>query len=268
MSGGASRPAPGRPRPRAHPALAERRRAIARSRGRRRRSGPLLVLGTAAVVAALYWLATGPLLAVSGVTVRGYDRDDRAELVSALTAAAREGTIIAPSTGEVRLAAERFPWVESVAVARDWPRDLRVTVTEARPAAIAVFEDQAVLVSASGRVLAPKDGSPGLGWLRLAVAPPPAGAELPEGARAALVLIASADPEAGARIRALRTGADGLLVGRLRGGPDLRLGTGERMEAKAKALGLVLADIGPEDEAAASYIDLTVPERPALGPPR
>jgi hypothetical protein len=65
----------------------------------------------------------------------------------------------------------------------------------------------------------------------------------------------------------VRTGADGLLVGRLRGGPDLRLGTGERMAAKAAALGLVLRDIGPEDERAASYIDLTVPERPALGPP-
>jgi cell division septal protein FtsQ len=266
MSGGASRPAPGRPRPRAHPALAERRRAIARSRGRRRRSGLLLVLGTAAAALVIYWLATGPLLAVSGVAVSGYDRDDRAELVSALTAAGEEGTIIAPSTGEVRLAAERFPWVESVAVARDWPRGLRVTVTEARPAAVGAFEDQAVLISASGRVLGPKEGAPGLGWLRLAVAPPPAGAQLPEGSRAALTLIAAADPEVGARIRALRTDAYGLLVGRLRGGPDLRLGTGDRMAAKATALGLLLANIGPEDEQAATYIDLTIPERPALGP--
>ena len=124
----------------------------------------------------------------------------------------------------MRLAAERFPWVESVAVARDWPRGLRVTVTEARPAAVGAFEDQAVLVSASGRVLGPKEGAPGLGWLWLAVAPPPAGAQLPEGSRAALTLIAAADPEVGARIRALRTDADGLLVGRLQGGPELRLG--------------------------------------------
>ena len=268
MSTRAPRPAQPRARRTSHPALAERRREIARARGRRRRSALMLALGTAAVALAVYWLATGPLLATSGVAVSGYDRPDRAELVAAVTSAARQGTIIAPATGDVAAAAGRFPWVESVDVSRDWPRGLAVRVTEAHPAAVAVFEDQAVLVSAAGRVLGPKEGTPGVGWLRLEVAPPPAGAEIPEGSRAALALIAASDPEVAARIRALRTGPDGQIVGRLTSGPDLRLGTGERMAAKAKALGLVLADVSAEEEASATYIDLTAPERPALGPPR
>jgi cell division protein FtsQ len=248
-----------------HPAMAERRREIARARGRRRRSAAMLAMGTAAIVLLLYWLATGPLLATSEVSVSGYDRPDRADLVSAVTRAAGEGTILAPASGDVAAAAERFPWVDSVSISRDWPKGMAVHVTEATPAAAASFGDQAVLVSARGRVLGPREGTPGVGWLRLAVTPPPAGAEIPDGARPALALIAAADPEVGSRIRALRLAADGTWTGRLTGGPDLRLGSGERMAAKAAALGLVLADLSAEDEQAAAYIDLSSPERPAVG---
>ena len=90
---------PGAQRARPHPAVVERRRAVARAQGRRRRSGALLVLGTLAVLAILWWLATGPLVAVHGVSVSGYDRPDRAELVKALTAAAEEGTVISRRPG-------------------------------------------------------------------------------------------------------------------------------------------------------------------------
>jgi cell division septal protein FtsQ len=245
--------------------MARRRREIARARGRRRRSAALLAMGTAALVLFAYWLATGPLLATSGVSVTGYDRPDRAELVAAVTRAAGEGTILAPADGEVAAVARRFPWVESVSTARDWPRGMAVRVTEATPAAVASFGDQAVLVSAGGRVLGPVDGRAGVGWLRLAVAPPPAGADVPDGARPAVAFIAAAGPEVGPRVRQLQLAADGTWVGRLTGGPDLRLGSGERMAAKAAALGLVLADLSAEDEAAAAYIDLSSPERPAVG---
>jgi hypothetical protein len=51
----------------------------------------------------------------------------------------------------------------------------------------------------------------------------------------------------------------------LAGGPPLRLGQAERMAAKAKALKLMLADIPARELAAARYIDLSVPENPALG---
>jgi cell division protein FtsQ len=262
-----ARPAPGGAGRRTHPALAERRRAIARERGRRRRSGVLLLLGTAVAIAVVYWLATGPLLAVKDVQVRGYERDDRAELVAALEAAAGGGTIISPATADMDAAARAFPWVESISVARTWPRGLAVEVREAAPVAVAVAGDRTVMLSASGRVLGDLEGAPGVGWLRLSAEPPPPGGAIPEGERAALDFIAAARPEVGARVRALAIAPDGALEGRLRGGPPLRLGPPERLAAKASALALVLSALSPEDERAASYIDLTFPERPALGPP-
>lgn len=256
----------GAPRARTHPALAERRRAVARARGRRRRSLAVIGLGTLAAIAALYWLATGPLAAVHGVAVTGYDRPDRAELVQALTAAAGEGTILRPATGAMERAASDFPWVESITVVRRWPRALSVRVVPAEPAAVAAFEDQAVLVSPEGRVLGVKDGPAGVGWLRLAAAPPATGGRLPADALAPLHFVAAAPPAAAARVRALHLTARGLVEGRITDGPELLLGSPERMPAKAEALGLLLESLSPEEEAAASYIDLTVPENPALGP--
>lgn len=252
-------------RSRPHPAVVERRRAVVRAQGRRRRSGALMLLGTLAAVAALYWAATGPLVAVHGVSVSGYDRADRAELVSALTAAAADGTVISPATGKMSAVAREFPWVDSITVVRRWPRALSVRVVPAAPVAVASFEDQAVLVSDAGRVLGVKDGTVGLGWLRLAESPPPEGGTLPADALAGLRFIAAAGPEVGARVRALHVTPDGI-VGRLTAGPELHLGTADRIVAKAHALDLLLANLSAEEEATASYFDLSVPENPALGP--
>lgn len=56
-----------------------------------------------------------------------------------------------------------------------------------------------------------------------------------------------------------------MLAARLEGGPELRLGKAERLPAKATALGMVLAALSGDDRAAATYIDLSVPEHPAVG---
>lgn len=255
-----------RTRTRPHPAVVERRRAVARAQGRRRRSGALLVLGTLAVAAVLWWIATGPLVAVHGVSVSGYDRSDRGALTKALETAAEEGTVLSPASGAMAAAAREFPWVDSISVARSWPRSLSVRVVPATPVAVAAFEDQAVLVSAAGRVLGIKDGTSGLGWLKLSEAPPAAGGTLPAGARAELAFMAAAAPDVARRIRRLHPAGDGTIVGSLTGGPELRLGAPERMPAKAQSLGLLLAALSAEEESTASYIDLTIPENPALGP--
>ena len=90
--------------------------------------------------------------------------DDLRNLVENGWDQASEGaSIIAPATGDVAAAADRFPWVASVSISRDWPRGMAVRVTEATPAAVASFSDQAVLVSAAGRGAGPREGSPGGG---------------------------------------------------------------------------------------------------------
>lgn len=260
--------APRRPRTRArrppHPAVAARRREIARARGRRRRAVLLWVLAVAAAVAVGFYLATGPLLAPRGVSVSGYDRQDRPALVAALTRAAANGTVILPAIGDVEAAARRFPWVEGAQVSRDWPLGMAVRIIPARPAAVATFGDRSVLVSASGRILGPLEPAPNVGWLRLEVAPPPAGGQIPDGARAALEFLTAADPAIAARVRDLRTDPDGRIVGRLKNGPQVRLGDGSRMHAKALALRLVLDRLDARQLSSAAYIDVSAPERPAF----
>ena len=262
MSGG-SAAAGGR---RAHPAVVARRRRIARARGRQRRLTALVGLGALAALALLWWLAQGPLLAVEHVTVRGYDRPDRDALVAAIEKAASGGTMVSPPVDDVRAAAAAFPWVASVSVQRDWPRGVTVDVDTARAVAIAAAaRGDAALVAESGRVLGPVPDDAGLGWLRVPAPPPLAGYALPDADRAALAFLAALPPQASRRVRRLGMDATGALSGRIDGGPSLRLGRPEHLAAKARALGLVLAQVPSEDVSSAAYIDLRVPKRPAIG---
>ena len=99
-------------------------------------------------------------------------------------------------------------------------------------------------------MLGPVPEDAGLGWLRLPSPPPAAGYALPEADRAALDFLAAAPPEAARRVRRLGMDATGALSGRIDGGPALRLGRPEHLAAKARALGLVLAQVPAEDLAA------------------
>jgi len=58
---------------------------------------------------------------------------------------------------------------------------------------------------------------------------------------------------------------DGELLGRLAAGPELRLGPPDRIAIKARALTAVLDHLSPEEERTARYLDVSVPDRPALG---
>jgi cell division protein FtsQ len=263
VSGGRAAAA-GRRRP--HRAVVARRRQIARARGRQRRGVVLIAVGLLAALGLLWWLAQGPLLAVGHVKVRGYDRPDRDALAAAIERAASGGTMVSPPVDEVRQAAAAYPWVAAVSVQRDWPRGVTVDVEMARPAAVAAAPGgEPAVVAESGRVLGPVPEDAGLGWLRVATPPPPAGYALPESDRAALAFLAAAPPEAARRVRRLGMDASGALSGRIDGGPAIRLGRPEHLAAKARALGLVLAQVPAEDLRSATYIDLRVPKRPAIG---
>lgn len=250
---------------RPHPAVAARRRQVSRARGRRRRVSLLAVLGVAAAVAALWWAVTGPLTAIRAVAVEGYELPDREQLSAELRAAAEEGSMLRLPTRAVRDAAAPFPWVGQVEVRRDWPTGLRVTVTAAEPvAAVTGPGAEAVLVSEDARVLGRAGAREDLPRVRLREATPPVGARLDAGSRPALQLAGASEPVVARRLRELRM-VEGRLVGRLVDGPELRLGGPTRMVAKAVALRVVLNQLSSEDEAAAEYIDLTLPERPAVG---
>jgi cell division septal protein FtsQ len=249
-----------------HPALRERRRSVARDLGRRRRNRSLWLLGALAAAALLYWALTGPLLAVHGVNVRGYDRADREQLVAALTDAGESGSVLSPPRAAMEEAVRPFPWVESITVVRNWPRALGVQVTQVRPVAHARGTDGGtVLVGSNGRVLESSEGAAALGWLSLPTETPVPGAQLPDAESAVVTFLGALDPELAARVRDLRMVEGGTALARLDGGPELRLGRPVRLVAKATALGLVLQALASEEAAAATYVDLSVPEHPAVG---
>jgi hypothetical protein len=260
--------APGEGAAAPHPALDRRRRDVARARGRTRRLAIVAAaagLGSAVVG---FWLATGPLLSVRDVRVSQYDRPDAGRLQAAVAAAAdRGGSLLVPPIADIRAAAVRFPWVDDVTVVRDLPLGVVVQITKAAPVGVAVpAEGAAVLVSERGLVMGPAAGARGLPRFRIPGAPPAYGEPVPRAAAPAMRFILLSRPQTAARFRALRM-EGGSLVGMLPGGVTLRLGPPTRLPAKARSLQAVLDWMAktPAVAAQATYLDLAIPEHPALG---
>lgn len=257
-----SRPRSGRP----HPHIARRRRAVRRQR---HASGARLALAGAAALGCAFagwWLATGPVLAVRDVRIRGYDRGDAPQLREALAdAAGRGGSLIVPPVGSIRRTAVRFPWVADVVVHRDLPAGLTVQIVPAAPAAVLVpARGGPVLVSPAGLVMGPAGARDGLARIRVRGEAPAVGARVPAAARAPLTFALALDPSVSGRVRGLAL-ARGAVTGRLASGPELRLGPPVQMRAKAMALEAIVRGVRPSDVARAGYVELSEPDHPALG---
>jgi cell division septal protein FtsQ len=255
-------PEPGR----AHPALDRRRREVARDRGRKRRRIVLAAIGGAVCALAGYWLATGPVLTIYNVHLVGYAGPDANQLRSAISSVASQGgSLISPPVGDITQVAERFPGVQTVHISRDWPLGLKVTVTPAAPAAIVRAPGQvAVVVSNRGLVmgLVPRR----LVRASMILTPPiPAfGQPLPGWAMDALAFLEALTPGTRNRVQDL-TLSQGQLTGQLSDGPALVLGTLDRLAEKAAAINAVLLRVSRATQRQATYLDVTVPDRPALG---
>ena len=146
------------------PRVAERRRQVVRDRGRRRRSGAMFVVVTAAAVLGLYWLLTGPLLAIQNVAVTRLrpERPRRAGRARCRTPRARgrcSRRRSAPSrprrTGSRGSPRSRWPATGPAASRSTWWRR--------GPVAAAASRAGAVLVSEQGRVLGPVTANAGRG---------------------------------------------------------------------------------------------------------
>lgn len=249
-----------------HPALESRRRDVARARARRRRMAVLAGIGVVVCALAGYWLATGPVLTVNSVTLEGYHGPDAAQLASAVTAAAEKGgSLLSPPVGNMTEVAQRFPGVKTITVSRDWPLGLTVHVIPAPPAAIVGAKgERSVVVSARGLVmgLAPKHlNRPSI----VLYQPIPAyGKPLPSWAMQVLGFLAVLEPHTRNRVEEI-TYSQGQLTAQLVDGPALVLGALNQLPEKAAAINAVLAAIPEATERRATYLDVSVPERPALG---
>ena len=230
----------------------------------RPRRPPLRAVAAFACVLALLaagwlWLRDSELVAVKRVTVTGANGPDAARIEAALEGAALDMTTLHVRDGALRTAVEPFPTILGVRTAPDFPHALRIHVRARSPVAAIVAGDQRVAVAADGTLMR-STRSAGLPEITARAAP--AGARASDaGVRRALAVLAAAPPELRARVRRVYLGPNGLTVP-LRDGPSLYLGGSERLRAKWVAATVVLAD---PTSAAATYVDVRVPERPAAG---
>lgn len=251
--------------PRRAPARRAKRPLARRSRWPRLRSlrrRGLLLAGVLGALAIAYfgWFRDSSLVAVRDVKVEGVRSSDRDRIVAALTRAAHGMTTLHLQTDRLRSAVGGLPTVASVSADPSFPHGLTIQVKERRPALVAIDGDRKIPVAADGSLLSgvqvadplpqlPVDSLPGAGRL--------------DGKPLAEALTIGAAPAA------LRPLIDGVVVSSqygvlvtLRGGIQLRFGSGGDREAKWDAAAAVLADPGLTT---LSYVDLRVPQRPAVG---
>jgi cell division protein FtsQ len=224
------------------------------------------VVAAVVVVASVGWAAVhSPLFAARHVTVVGAIRTgvDPVVAASGLTG---EPPLIDVDSGRVAARVEALPWVAHATVARHWPDNVTVTITERVPAAVAEGPGlRAVLVDASGRVLGPVSDAPaGTTVLQVPVTPGAPGSVLGAGARPGLAVLGRLPSSLRAQVARVEVAGDGVVTLALTDHVGVTLGRAVELPAKFEALVSVLADVAPR---APDVIDVTVPAAPAVGPP-
>lgn len=226
--------------------------------------GTLLAVAAALVCVAgayWFWFRDSSFVAVERVTVEGVSGPGSEAVSAALTEAARTMTTLHVREDELEEAVAGLPTVVSVSADPDFPHGLAIRVVDRPPAMLATAEGRELPVAGDGTVLPGLDvGDTPLP--KVGVAKLPSRGAL-EGTDLELARVAGGAPEA------LRELIEELSFDRsngvevvLEGGVPVYFGTGERAPEKWAAVAAILAD--PQVETL-TYLDVRVPERPALG---
>jgi cell division protein FtsQ len=219
----------------------------------------LMVLAVCLLLAAGYqfWLRDSSLVAVDDVTVTGLTTKDAPRVRAALASAAHTMTTLHVDQADLERAIAAYPVVRALEVHADFPDKLEIHVVEHRPAALV----GGLPVAGDGTILR---GLPVEGSLpEIEARGKLDGARLtdPVSLHAARVAGGAPAPLRGRLERIDMRSEQGIVV-ELRDGPDLIFGNATRLRAKWIAAVRILAD--PE-AAGASYIDVSLPGRPAAG---
>jgi cell division protein FtsQ len=232
-------------------------RAVLRPNARRlARWGLVLGLLIALLAGGWLWVRDSSFVAVEQVEVIGARGPDARAIRAALDGAARDMTTLHVRQDALRAAVAAYGIVHDLRVVTHPPHRLSIVVVAERPVAWLAGTGSQTAATADGKLLH------GLGS-GLALPTVPAGAVRGRAARATLA--AAAAVPAALRRRVLRlawTGAHGLVASLREGGPDVRLGGADRLAGKWLAAVRVLAD---GSSTGAHWVDVSVPERPAVG---
>jgi cell division protein FtsQ len=254
----------------ADPILLARRRALARTRGRRRLTLLVAAAGLAVLAGGYQALRSTSVFAVRSVDVRGGTSELDAQVQSAMQAAVAGRSLLDVDTAPLERRLRAMPYVKSVRVDRAFPNTLAVTVVPERPAVTARVGGAMFAVAADGRVLGPADAR----MRRLPDVTLPAGRAMPVGRttgdadlRRALGLLAGTPAwfrhRVGRVIRVVPQADAAALV--MNGGMQVRLGSPEQLGLKLAVAARVLRYMPSGDRRSLAYVDVSAPGRPALG---
>jgi len=228
----------------------------------RRRLLALAVM--AGLLFALYMLVLRDvgLVAVDKVAVSGLTGKDAGRAATALEGAARESTTLHVDHAAIDDVAARFPTIESVEVEARFPKGMRLTVTEQRPAAMLVVGARRIPVAGDGSVLTGLPVKASLPEVKIEAGEVPSKQLTPGGTLEAVRVAGGAPAALTPTLQDVaRRGAKGWVV-QIEDGPLLIFGPAAEVAEKWAAATRVLAD---RDAAGADYIDLRIPGRPAAG---
>jgi len=210
----------------------------------------------------MFWFRDSGLVAVSKVEVEGISpgSPDAAAVERSLRRAAGQMTTLHVQPQLLERAVADYPLVRSVSAEPHFPDGLTIRVVERRPAAQIGAGSDAVVVAADGAIMR-SVATDGLNLPRLPLSEAPRRARLVgTGLDQALVLgaaPAALQPYVGRSFYG-ESGVDVVLDG----GIQLRFGSPARAAQKWRSAAAVLAD---PSLTALDYVDLTSPERPAVG---
>jgi len=245
--------------------LAPRRtaaRAVRRLSPRMRRRMLLLAILSLVVAGGYqFWLRDSSLVAVNEVNVTGLTTPGAQRVRAALTTTGETMTTLHVDEAALEKAVEGFPVVRALEVEPDFPHGLNVHVIEYVPAALAVSDSSRVRVAGDGTILR---GVPVENRLPTVEVDGPLGSErlVDPVALGAAAVAGRAPTSLRARISSVERRDGEGYVATLREGPELIFGGASRLPAKWAAAARVLADL---EARGASYVDLRIPGRPAVG---
>ena len=251
-------------------ALVLRRRALAKSRGRRRL---LLLLGTFGIllfVGGYEYLATSSVFAVHKVEVTGAPAWLAQDIRRTAQPDIRGHSLLQLDTGPLVQSVKQLPYVQSVTADRQFPNTLAIHVHAYRPAVYAQAGPVGYLVASSGRVLQQVTAWPnGLPRVQL-----PAGTALLVGHQngdvnltGALAVLRAIPPHFQAKVGPIHdlvsgSGTVAMLIGQH---VRIRLGQATQLGLKMQVVERVISRIQGSQRANLAYLDVTAPARPALG---
>jgi cell division protein FtsQ len=231
--------------------------------GPRTRRRIALVLLALLVLAGSYrlWIRDAPFASVDRVTVTGLSTEDAKRVRAALVSTARTMTTLHVERGKLDEVVAGYPVVRALEIDTDFPHAMQIRVVEHRPAAMVLTGSARIPVAADGTAL---EGLPVHGRLPLVrTRGGIKGTRLADPAALRAARIAGAAPAAlRGKVQEIDLDGERGYVAQLRSGPEIIFGGASEVRSKWIAAARVLSD---PDAQGASYVDVRVPARPAVG---